>query len=172
MCPARWQRKELTAGAQVAGSLTEIMVPVLVTALRSATHPAGAGSAVQPVPMDGKVETSTMRKRSLVMGCPRLLVNRRRKVSVPKLLVNRLPGVVLRTRFGAASSETVESNREMTSPGLNTPAIGLDRFSGPGAPSRLARTYVGADGVGVKKIVQVVSGVLREAKGRTGSGVD
>src|SRR5687768_2694311 len=101
-------------GAQVAGSLTETRAPVVVNARRSATQLAGAGSTVQPVPIDGSVVTSTMRNRSRVIGWPTLLVSRRLKVSVPKLLVVGSPGVVLRTRFGAASSETVESSRATT----------------------------------------------------------
>src|SRR6266567_3862826 len=96
-------------GAQVVASLTATVVCVDVIGRRSATQFAGAGSVLQFVPSEGKVVMSTIRKRSLVMAWPRLLVNRPRKERVPKLLVEELPGVVSRKRLGATSSGAEES---------------------------------------------------------------
>src|SRR6476620_8843905 len=96
------------------GSLTETTLLLAESARRSAAQPAGAGSTVHPAPIDGSVVMSTMRKRSLVIGCPKLFVMRRRNVSVPNVLFCGTPGAVFRTRFGIASSGTVESNLEIT----------------------------------------------------------
>jgi hypothetical protein len=72
--------------AQTAGSLMETTLLFAESARRSAAQIAGAGSTLQPAPMDGRVVISTMRKRSLVIGCPTLFVIRRLKVRVPKVL--------------------------------------------------------------------------------------
>ena len=56
------------------------------SARRSAAQVAGAGSTLQPLPIDGSVVMSTIRKRSRVIGWPRLFVILLLNVSVPKVL--------------------------------------------------------------------------------------
>jgi hypothetical protein len=79
-----------------------------------------------------------MRKRSRLTLAPVLFVNLRRTVSVPKsqLLGDTPPlqtcGVVSRARFGGDEEATSGSMSEALTFARGG---GLDRFSGPGAPS-------------------------------------
>src|SRR6187399_3292122 len=77
---------------------------------------------------DGKVVRSVMRKRSRVTGWLLALVNVRRMLRVPKVLLWLGSEVRSRTRFGAAITCALESTSETA----RTSPIGLVRFSGPG----------------------------------------
>ena len=82
----------------------------------------------------GKVVWSISRKRNRVTLAPVLLVNVRRIVSVPN--VELFPGseVKSRTRFGGLDPATQGSSKVAGTTELRS--IGLERFSGPGAPRR------------------------------------
>src|SRR2546423_5322701 len=83
---------------------------------------------------DENVVMSTMRKRSRVTDCPVVFVNLRRMSSVPLVEVAPGPGVKSRTRFGGLPTAAAGSIKLALIVALRW--IGLDRFSGPGAPSR------------------------------------
>src|SRR5438552_17148089 len=89
--------------------------------------------------VDGKVVKSMTRKRSRVTGRPELFVKVRRKLNVP--CAPLVTGVGSRTSLGAevaadagSSSEAAMRVPPAVSPGSD-PLTGLDKFSGPGAPS-------------------------------------
>ena len=81
----------------------------------------------------GKVSRSRIRKRSRVTEPPVLFTKRRRIDSVPWLPFG-FAGVKSRSRFGVEPEATVESSKAAENVLLRW--IGLDRFSGPGAPRR------------------------------------
>src|SRR5678815_3884256 len=91
---------------------------------RKSAKPEGAGNVV----------TSITRNRSLVTFPPVLFTKRRRRSSVPKVELLAGSEVKSRTRFGGFEAATVASSRFVEKELLRT--IGLDRFSGPGAPRR------------------------------------
>src|SRR5437588_679441 len=94
-----------------------------VLARRSAIEPDGGG----------KVVISTMRKRRRVTFEPVLFVTRFRRESVPNCELFAGSDVKSRTRFGETDEDFVRSSRSKPKRLLRW--IGLDRFSGPGAPS-------------------------------------
>ena len=82
----------------------------------------------------GNVVTSTTRNRSRVMLPPVLLTMVRRMSNVPKVELFGGSLVKSRTRFGGLAGATHISNRLTAK--LAFLSIGLERFSGPGAPKR------------------------------------
>src|SRR6185436_6167470 len=96
----------------------EVIADVVEVIARKSAVPTGAGNVV----------TSTIRNRRRVTAPPVVLVNLRRSSREPEF---PLP---LRTRFGSAELGTQGATSEAFITEFR--CIGLERFSGPGAPSR------------------------------------
>lgn len=92
----------------------------------------GRRSAIPPGA--GNVSISATRNRSLVTAAPVLLVQVRLTESVPNVELFAGSEVKSRATFGETLSACAGSNREWASP--DPSSTGLERFSGPGAPSR------------------------------------
>src|SRR5262245_42391547 len=107
------------------GRSTMTVVSADVRARRSAT-PA----------IDGNVLMSTIRNRSRVRLRPVLFFHVRRMSYVPNVELSTGSDVKSRTLFGMASVATQVSSRADARAPPPSLAIGDDRFSGPGAPSR------------------------------------
>ena len=91
-----------------------------------------------------KVVISTMRKRSRVTGNGEVLTIRLRMSSVPNVEVFSGSDVKSRARFGKDEAADVPSR--FTTGIASFCCIGLDKFSGPGAPRFASRREDGASG--------------------------
>src|SRR5262245_42078675 len=106
------------------GGRSTVTTTVVDVRGRRSAIPDGAGNVVR----------SMIRNRSRVTLPPVLLTTVRRMSNVPKVELFGGSLVKSRTRFGGDAAATHTSNRLTAKLALRS--IGLDMFSGPGAPNR------------------------------------